>query len=221
MHIGNLRDCARFPTLSNLPSFLSSQTSSPSLPPIRECFVAEILSIEQWTPAYHTRLLVEDFNRTTATLGCSFPQDERGGLLVSSLQPGYALLVLNPYKQMLKHGKIGIEIGDVSRVKVLPFNMQALIRLNNTLLEFTSEIGGKRCYGCRMRFDSKFFQVCEKCRFIFFCGIACQRESIADGNHQLDCDILRDPDLEALFKGKWDCLDGFVVSYLDDRSLLN
>ncbi|KAL4946463.1 hypothetical protein BDV06DRAFT_218391 [Aspergillus oleicola] len=152
-YITPLEEPTRFPIAKYLPCLAAIIANPPTLPIIRGCFVSQVCTIQQWTPGYHTQLVVEDKSRQRVTIGLTFDQDQRGTKLITSLESGFTVMILDAQMQTLVNGKQGIVVKDVKKIKVLPCNTQTLARLNKTILDANFSKSGTRvhveCYGCR------------------------------------------------------------------------
>ncbi|PTU24616.1 hypothetical protein P175DRAFT_0497732 [Aspergillus ochraceoroseus IBT 24754] len=206
----NLRTNPHFPCLNSLPGELSISAA-----PMREyaerpwCFLGEITQATI-VRFFSVELSVRDSDGAglTVIFACHDEPPQK------NLQPGRAILILNPYKRPLGGGKIGIAVNDLGHFKVLPFGMQALFELNDRVQTFCSPIHGKRpCHGCGTR--KRIINKCQQCLFFWYCNRECQEQAKRHLGHRDDCAVLQDPDMRALFRLQWGELDEFKCLLLN------
>ncbi|KAL4909559.1 hypothetical protein BDW74DRAFT_174761 [Aspergillus multicolor] len=225
----SLFDPTRFPPFSNLPMKTASR-----VPPIfrplfsdrkiieRYCFIAEIQSADHSSNedgTYHTVLKARDYEDQDVIMACSFPTCEPMGLTAKqTLRPGKLGLDVSPSgsdddenENAVNQEVQGVVLNDPARLKILELDMRTLITLNNIIREFTSDVGGQRCFGCGRRRGLGSLEYCEPCEFIGFCrdNQECHRKALHDNGHNGHCEVLTDRDMARLLRGEWDELNAF------------
>ncbi|KAL4800833.1 hypothetical protein BDV19DRAFT_383852 [Aspergillus venezuelensis] len=213
-------DPNRFPAASHLPRHKNTSEKPPKYHALRSIFVGQLLTVQKWTPeGYHTRLLVQDKKGERLTIGLSFPQDSRGSMIISCLEGGQTVLILDANIQNLLSNQPGIEVRDVNRIKVLPLDIRSFSRLNKIFVECNTFQEGLACYGCKRRFhpnDKRGLNACRQCSLVSICR-KCRKKGIAEMGHQEDCAVLSDPDIRAMLTADWDLFEGgFRGAYLGD-----
>ncbi|KAL4985250.1 hypothetical protein BDW68DRAFT_179877 [Aspergillus falconensis] len=130
-----------------------------------------------------------------------------------------------PYKQTIPTTHPPSHYTDRLSHQVLGMPLSEFITLNNSIREFTSEIGGRRCFGCAKRRIQVVVFDCPLCGFVAFCNNNkvhgplsqfqpditpdCLHKGLRDYKHERYCDILQDADMRRLLSGQWDGLMKF------------
>ncbi|KAL3441860.1 hypothetical protein BJX65DRAFT_313399 [Aspergillus insuetus] len=220
MPLAGFRDLSRFPTSTLLPTITAStgphgeSSSSASLnlglglgsstQTKKWCFIAEIIKVAQ-SEDYHTDLEVQDAPgaRLRVVVSAALEGFPREKLVV-----GNVILVLGAVRTKLRDGSDGVEVSDVAKVKILPIQIDQLMNLNRNVLHYNSVEDGKGlCNGCLRR--KTCLHRCTNCRLFWYCTNTCQNEGYNKTYHKDICKVLRDADVQALFRGNWNQLDIF------------
>ncbi|KAL4966142.1 uncharacterized protein BDV14DRAFT_199274 [Aspergillus stella-maris] len=159
------QDPNRFPSASSLSRLKDTVGRPPKSPSLHSIFVGQVMTVQKWTPeGYHTQLLVQDKKGERVTIGLSFPQDSRGSMTISCLEGGQTVLLLDAQIQNLLSNNPGIQVQNVNSIKVLPLDIQAFARLNQTFVECNTFQEGLACYGCKRRFHPNDTRGLNACR---------------------------------------------------------
>ncbi|KAL2839366.1 hypothetical protein BJY01DRAFT_250546 [Aspergillus pseudoustus] len=204
----SLTDIARFPLVSFLPDIQSPELDlglGLNHTDKQWCFAAEIVSIDSSEP-YHTILEVRDRigKQVRVVFICpleSFPKHR--------LETGQVILILRAVTQaILKDGKKGVLVQDAAKVKVLPFELNTLIKVNEHASFYNkAHKEGKLCHGCMQ--PKERLRACPECHFYYSCSADCAKKGFNSKHHDLACLILRDKDVAALLAGSFDDLEVF------------
>ncbi|KAL4966143.1 uncharacterized protein BDV14DRAFT_199275 [Aspergillus stella-maris] len=214
------------PTLPDLMNEATLQlTPAGTIAPKPECFIGEMLHIGS-SRHYPTEMLAIGTDDVVSRVGFTFPvsvdddsgvfgdgeshatDDEGGCLPARYLKRACTILILHAVRHDMPEWGEGFEVRDVGLVKILPFPLKFLLDLDDRLDTFQSLIGRRRlCLGC----DKRQYPMhrCPRCKMFYFCNRECQEAAKKTG-HAIDCSILCDPDVEALFLGWTNELENFA-----------
>ncbi|KAL5341070.1 hypothetical protein BJX70DRAFT_396126 [Aspergillus crustosus] len=179
--------------------------------PLLSLFVGEIMHLGRNRYFPNDRFVIEPrhrIRRLVFTILDESAEATNGRLSPRILEPGYTILILYPKYVEVPGGGEGILIEQADRAKVLPFGINFFMRLDIRLDHFRSVKDGLRlCYGCHER--KQVVHPCPRCKLFFFCNRDCQAVACNEGEHEIDCEILRDLDLALIFRSRWDRLSEF------------
>ncbi|KAL2847574.1 hypothetical protein BJX68DRAFT_267978 [Aspergillus pseudodeflectus] len=228
MALASLRDLSRFPTSTLLPAITSTTASNtctdsssatsldlglgPSTQTKKWCFIAEITKVSQ-SEEYHTDLEVQDAtgSRVRVVITAAVEGFPREGLSVGNM-----LLVLGAVRRALKDGSVGVEVDDVAKAKTLPIQIDQFMNLGRNVLHYNSVEDAKGlCNGCLRR--KRSLHRCSGCQLFWYCNDTCQNNGYNKVYHKEICKILRDADVQALFRGSWNALDIFQSFVLQSQ----
>ncbi|KAL5341067.1 hypothetical protein BJX70DRAFT_396124 [Aspergillus crustosus] len=181
---------------------------TPTSPTERRPFICEIVRVGS-SRYFDIELLVKDFSDRNFKVGFVFPIDEEtNSTLHKYLKRGCTILILAVERWEMPDGGDGTIVGNPRQIKVLPFRLSYVKNFEYRIRLFTSVVRGKRlCYGCG---DRKFaIHRCIRCKMFYFCYKQCQAYGDEQGNHLIECRILRDRDMAAIFRGQWNELEEF------------
>jgi len=161
----NFRDSQIFPTFASLPedysidlTFYNTINGFIFIPRKHWCFLAEIVEVELFL---RLRLTVRD--KAGVMVPIAFYTEGRGSeFALSRLQPGHTIAILYAHQHDFLDLTTGIRQEECCEVKILPLALAELLKLNDRVRQYSTELEGKRtCHGCNKKSTS--LQKCGKC----------------------------------------------------------
>ncbi|KAL4883152.1 hypothetical protein BJY04DRAFT_216450 [Aspergillus karnatakaensis] len=188
-------------------------------PPRCPVFIGEIIHtpISRWYP---TELFVITKDNEILDIAFDFPRDSDIATIQRHLLTvGYTVLILNGVLCQMPAGGDGAVVSNPRFVKILPCSLAVIRTLAERISLLDSVDGGThKCYRCGA--ENTHIQTCPLCQMFPFCYGGCQALPLVQDNHDIDCAILRDPDMAALFRKDWRKLTEFMWPTLNPQSLI-
>ncbi|KAL7275201.1 hypothetical protein RUND412_001880 [Rhizina undulata] len=195
-HSANLRNADTYPPLSHLPpryvfnmSALWALIGRPILPVPRRhwCFLATIVNVKPW----ESRLVLElkDMEQNTVPLIFSVNVPGRGNIFRDKCKVGHTVAVTYPMTDIFPDFRDGIIVDEKSEFKVLPFSLEKLLEVNDTVFSLPTHEEVESCNHCSRKCP-KLFR-CSKCTTVYYCGKGCQSNAWIKG-HKAECSAMKE-----------------------------
>ncbi|KAL6858133.1 hypothetical protein ACO1O0_005586 [Amphichorda felina] len=157
------------------------------------CFLTEVLNVE-----YLMRLRLNVKGRDGRETPVFFYTEDRGRSLLDSLhvQEGFTVAILYAEKHGFLDMTAGIRQEDSKSIKIFPVPLDRLLALSDRVQQYATEANGERtCQGCNRKAST--LKKCSRCGLAWYCDKAV---SWNDKGHKADCKLLKDLDVQLLFK---------------------
>ncbi|KAL3441870.1 hypothetical protein BJX65DRAFT_313409 [Aspergillus insuetus] len=136
------------------------------------------------------------------------------------IQPGNSIMVLLAKRTRLggEEGQQCIMVenpGEVKFLKTYPHDILALGQSIFDAYRTTDEHGRRQCFSCQLLKDPHELTLCQGCWMFFFCDkpandrTNCHRFALLFHDHANLCSLLRDPDLQLIYSGRYQSIDWF------------
>ncbi|KAM0417379.1 hypothetical protein ACHAPT_012613 [Fusarium lateritium] len=170
------------------------------------CVLAQIIGVK--IDVGGAELLVRDNHQTIYPISFT-----AGGQNSKALDPepqiGWTVALMYPIKEVVimsdavRH-LVRVRAREKDFVKIFPTSLGNLMMLNARVQKFSIQHDGgvKTCHGCQRQGTS--LKACSACKIFWYCDQDCQARGWRHGGHRNDCKLLRDSDLEAIFRTAWD-----------------
>ncbi|KAG6026469.1 hypothetical protein E4U19_002594 [Claviceps sp. Clav32 group G5] len=183
------------------------------------CFLGEIVKTQVPHPL---ELEIKDVHGKKIKLRfCT--KDREQELKPSQYREGHTVAILDAVQHVFEFGPPGIRHVAPRMVKIFPLSLATMLALNDKVRTFSSrqQDDTTTCHGCGVKAPAASMKRCSMCFSFWYCNKECQAAGWTTKAHKVDCKILRDTDLRALFLINWDEVqDGiqFPLKVTDDAS---
>ncbi|KAG6293350.1 hypothetical protein E4U09_003029 [Claviceps aff. purpurea] len=183
------------------------------------CFLGEI--VETQFP-HRLELEVKDVHGKKIKLHFA-TNDRVKGLKPGQYRDGHTVAILDAVQHVFEFKPPGIRHVAPRMAKVFPLSLATMLALNDKVRTFSSrqQDDMTTCHGCGVKAPAASMKRCSRCFSFWYCSKECQAAGWTTKAHKVDCKILQDTDLRALFLINWDEVqDGirFPLKVTDDSS---
>ncbi|KAL2847579.1 hypothetical protein BJX68DRAFT_267983 [Aspergillus pseudodeflectus] len=204
-----------YPTYMTLPTEIDL-VLSPGHWQARGWFLAvEVLSVER-IEGYKALLRVFDQEKIEFDLIIEFQGTEAWTFPLDKVRETDALFIRDAVMSQLPNGELGVTVVGTKQIKVIPY---ALLYLKNTSKHLvkarTQKNGHHVCFYCQKTgTEEERVPPCEGCLLFYFCSNACRAKAMNYKWHYLQCQMLQDDDVGAVFAGNWEDVREFSSTFL-------
>ncbi|KAL3460905.1 hypothetical protein BJX64DRAFT_289844 [Aspergillus heterothallicus] len=210
----DLRDTSYFPTWSTCPALLQlvAHPDTSHLPTHAWFLLVQIVTIDYVNvdPINDTpgdmkfKLLVADRTGTQFNVLLRVSDEDSWYFPLYMLVEGYTLVLQGAVRSWLTLEEHGVVFQDMGRVKFVPYTLGYMMRINTRLIEARRMNGDKHvCFVCDGDCEDADKARCDGCGFFYFCCEECHYKGHNVTWHGLECSILKEHDMAALFSGNW------------------
>ncbi|KAL3441855.1 hypothetical protein BJX65DRAFT_313393 [Aspergillus insuetus] len=185
----------------------------------RGWFLAVEVVTVQRIEGYRALLRVFDQDKTEFDLIIQFQGNEPWAFPLDKVRETDALLIRDPVLSQLPNGELGVTIIGTKQIKVIPYLIKYLKRTSQRLVKARSPKNGQNvCFVCdKTGTEEEPVSRCDGCLLFFFCSQVCRAKALTSHWHALECLMLQDDDVGAMFAGNWEDVRKFSRTFLEKK----
>ncbi|KAJ0425022.1 hypothetical protein BJY00DRAFT_308906 [Aspergillus carlsbadensis] len=204
----DLQDRAICPTFETLPTEIDLVLNPEEWPARGRFLMVQVLSVER-IGDYRACIRVFDKDHIQFDVALEFHDQgvEAWKFPIHNIQITSTLIIRDAALSQLATGELGVNVPSAKKLKIIPYTMGYLLRTSKRLLTTrTPQDEDNACFTCQKTKGARGEKLarCDGCSLFYFCNKICQMRSLTYKWHCLECEILQDKDLAAMFTGYWD-----------------
>ncbi|KAH9989419.1 hypothetical protein F4779DRAFT_610430 [Xylariaceae sp. FL0662B] len=210
--LADFREDAHFPSFSDLPEDDGDFVVTELYVPLNDsdvrfpkhwCFLGEIA---EWDASSQ---MLTVYDKTGQRINVDLHSYFRLQPSLTGLRRGNTVAILYAFPSEYPSNWIRVPRRG-NRFKIFPMKLDYLLQLSDKVQKYSTAVDRLRtCHGCEEK--TKKLKMCAGCGFFWYCNKNCQYTAWREKGHRTDCKVLRDPDLQAMFRLRWDAFCNYFL----------